>query len=44
MDDTNARKKQAADIQKKSPSLLARLADEPEKLFAGAFLQQYGAL
>jgi 8-oxo-dGTP pyrophosphatase MutT (NUDIX family) len=37
-------KKQTADVSKKRPSLLAQLADEPEKLFSGAFRQQYGAV
>ncbi|WP_018899541.1 NUDIX hydrolase [Rhizobium sp. 2MFCol3.1] len=37
-------KKQATDSQGKRRSLLAQLADEPEKLFAGAFRQQYGAI
>jgi len=37
-------KKQNADIPKKRQSLLTQLADEPEKLFSGAFRQQYGAV
>jgi 8-oxo-dGTP pyrophosphatase MutT (NUDIX family) len=39
------RKKQTTDNPKKRRlSLLAQLADEPEKLFSGAFRQQYGAV
>jgi hypothetical protein len=38
------RKKQTTDNRKKRLSLLAQLADEPEKLFSGAFRQQYGAV
>ncbi len=37
-------KRKTTDIPKKRPSLLAQLADEPEKLFSGAFRQQYGAV
>jgi 8-oxo-dGTP pyrophosphatase MutT (NUDIX family) len=37
-------KKQIADIPKRRQSLLTQLADEPEKLFSGAFRQQYGAV
>jgi 8-oxo-dGTP pyrophosphatase MutT (NUDIX family) len=37
-------KKQTADIPKKRSSLLAQLANEPQKLFSGAFRQQYGAV
>jgi 8-oxo-dGTP pyrophosphatase MutT (NUDIX family) len=37
-------KKQSTDIPRKRRSLLAQLADEPEKLFTGAFRQQYGAI
>lgn len=37
-------KKQTAENPKKRSSLLAQLANEPEKLFSGAFRQQYGAV
>jgi 8-oxo-dGTP pyrophosphatase MutT (NUDIX family) len=37
-------KKQSPDSPRKRRSLLAQLADEPEKLFTGAFRQQYGAV
>ncbi len=39
-----ADKKQKTKTPKKRPSLLARLAEEPAKLFSGAFRQQYGAI
>jgi len=38
------RKKQTTDNPKKRPPLLAQLADEPDKLFCGAFRQQYEAV
>ena len=39
-----AGKKRKGTIARSHPSLLAQLAEEPEKLFSGAFRQQYGAV
>ena len=38
------RKKQKRETLGRRPSLLAQLAQEPRKLFSGAFRQQYGAV